>query len=634
MDEELKEEALQELQQEAVVKIQTRARGVLVRKKMPISDTERRRRRRKRNSRSPENVEMGVYEDPDEIGEWPQEIDLELLDDWQELNQLSTALEKTVTHTEFLSRGRLRVFCGTWNMHAKKPTDDLRQWIRLNKYHIVAVGSEECVNSIAKSVVFTSKKSWEGQLRTTLGGDYVLVSSHALTAIHNIVFVHSSLLPLLGNIQSDAVATGLGNQLGNKGGVGISFTVGATSFAFINCHFEAHQRNVARRNENFHRISHELKLSPTGAISSPTSSSAVAPSPGLNGLGRTSANRFSIPTVGAGAANKRTVCERFDRVFWYGDLNYRINGTRRMVDTLLLRNQHEVLLANDQLQREMQAGRVFAHFREGQLHFRPTYKFDKRSDAYDSSAKQRIPSWTDRVLFLSNDKLHDVELLSYRSQTDFRSSDHRPVCAVFQVNFRSAASSSLQDSEQFDWYQRYGGLKELLNQYVKKTDAVLMAGAGNSRLSEEMVNDGYQKLMNVDVSEIVVKQMAAKYEDRVEQLQWQKMNMCSLDFADETYDAVVDKGTMDSVLCGEGSTANVAKMCQEIHRVLKPNGVYLIVSYGVPDNRLSYLENKELQWKVTVHTVPKPTVSAVQVSEADANAVHYIYVCQKGVKTE
>lgn len=129
-------------------------------------------------------------------------------------------------------------------------------------------------------------------------------------------------------------------------------------------------------------------------------------------------------------------------MFWYGDLNYRINGTRRMVDTLLLRNQHEVLLANDQLQREMKAGNVFAHFREGQLHFRPTYKFDKRSDTYDSSAKQRIPSWTDRVLFLSNDKLHDVELLSYRSQTDFRTSDHRPVCAVFQANFRPTETES------------------------------------------------------------------------------------------------------------------------------------------------------------------------------------------------
>ncbi|KAE9339748.1 hypothetical protein PF008_g11420 [Phytophthora fragariae] len=449
LDEELKVEALHELQQEAVVKIQTRARGVLVRKKMPISDNERRRRRRRRSQLRDDNSAfgspgMGIYEDPDEVGVWPEEIDLELLDDWQELNQPSTTPEDTVTYTEFLSRGRLRVFCGTWNMHAKKPTDDLRLWIRLNKYHIVAVGSEECVNSIAKSVVFTSKKSWEDQLRSTLGDDYILVASHALTAIHNIVFVHSSVLPLLGNIQSDAVATGLGNQLGNKGGVGVSFTVGVTSFAFINSHFEAHQRNVAKRNSNFHRINHELKLSPSGAPTSPTSSAAVTPNPGgtgLNGLGRTSANRFSIPAVGAGAGSKRTVSERFDRVFWYGDLNYRINGTRRMVDTLLLRNQHEVLLANDQLQREMRAGNVFAHFREGRLHFRPTYKFDKRSDAYDSSAKQRIPSWTDRVLFLCNDKLHDVELLSYRSQTDFRTSDHRPVCAVFQVNFRPAETA-------------------------------------------------------------------------------------------------------------------------------------------------------------------------------------------------
>ncbi|KAI9910631.1 hypothetical protein PsorP6_010791 [Peronosclerospora sorghi] len=191
-----------------------------------------------------------------------------------------------------------------------------------------------------------------------------------------------------------------------------------------------------------------------------------------------------------------------------------------------------------------------------------------------------------------------------------------------------------KDAEPFDWYQRYDGLKELLNQYVKKTDNILMAGAGNSRLSEEMINDGYEKIMNVDVSEIVVKQMIAKYEDRAKQLQWQTMNMCSLEFADETYDAVVDKGTMDSILCGEGSTANVSKMFQEIYRVLKPHGVYVVVSYGVPENRLSYLENKELQWKVTVHTVPKPTVNAVPVADADANAVHYIYVCQKGIKSE
>lgn len=74
-------------------------------------------------------------------------------------------------------------------------------------------------------------------------------------------------------------------------------------------------------------------------------------------------------------------------------------------------------------------------------------------------------------------------------------------------------------------------------------------------------------------------------------LMWQVLNVCALDYPDESFNAVVDKGTLDSVLCGEGSTANVAKMCMEISRVLKPNGVYFICSYGVPDNRLQVLEN-------------------------------------------
>ena len=64
---------------------------------------------------------------------------------------------------------------------------------------------------------------------------------------------------------------------------------------------------------------------------------------------------------------------------------------------------------------------------------------------------------------------------------------------------------------------------------------------------------------------------------------------------------------------------------------LSQHGVFYIVSYGVPDNRLQYLENEDYSWSVTVHTVPKPTVSATAVPDTkDANSVHYIYVCQKG----
>lgn len=82
---------------------------------------------------------------------------------------------------------------------------------------------------------------------------------------------------------------------------------------------------------------------------------------------------------------------------------------------------------------------------------------------------------------------------------------------------------------------------------------------------------------------------------------WQTMNVCALDYPDESFNAVVDKGTLDSVLCGEGSTANVAKMCMEVSRVLKPNGVYFICSYGVPDNRL------QVQKKCCVKAVHRAT---------------------------
>uniref|UniRef100_A0A7S2V7W5 Methyltransferase type 11 domain-containing protein n=1 Tax=Fibrocapsa japonica TaxID=94617 RepID=A0A7S2V7W5_9STRA len=187
-----------------------------------------------------------------------------------------------------------------------------------------------------------------------------------------------------------------------------------------------------------------------------------------------------------------------------------------------------------------------------------------------------------------------------------------------------------KDPEPFDWYQRYSGVKDLIAQYIHKEDNILMAGAGNSRLSEEMFDDGYTTITNIDISRVVIEQMIERCRDKAA-LTWQQMNVASLEFPDESFDAVIDKGTMDSILCGEGSTANCAKMCLEVSRVLKPNGVFFIVSYGVPENRLQYLENDDYSWQVSEHTIPKPTVTAAAVPDTkDANSVHYVYVCQKG----
>lgn len=96
--------------------------------------------------------------------------------------------------------------------------------------------------------------------------------------------------------------------------------------------------------------------------------------------------------------SKRRVTQRFDAVFWLGDLNYRINGKRASVEEFVGKDKHahELLLSHDQLRIEMNSKKVFYGFKEGPLNFHPTYKYDIGTTRYDTSKKQRVPSWTDR----------------------------------------------------------------------------------------------------------------------------------------------------------------------------------------------------------------------------------------------
>ena len=46
------------------------------------------------------------------------------------------------------------------------------------------------------------------------------------------------------------------------------------------------------------------------------------------------------------------------------------------------------------------SGKVFVGFSEPPIKFLPTYKFDIQSDNYDSSSKNRVPSYTVTFNFL------------------------------------------------------------------------------------------------------------------------------------------------------------------------------------------------------------------------------------------
>ena len=76
-------------------------------------------------------------------------------------------------------------------------------------------------------------------------------------------------------------------------------------------------------------------------------------------------------------------------------------------------------------------------------------------------------------------------------------------------------------------------------------------------------------------------------------------------------------------------------MISEVHRVLGKNGVYVVISYGQPEFRLTYLEKPENEWSVKVQQIAKPTIASsisIASDEKETPNVHYIYICRKGEK--
>ncbi|KAH8063866.1 hypothetical protein JL722_3061 [Aureococcus anophagefferens] len=289
----------------------------------------------------------------------------------------------------------------------------------LDRYHLVHVGTQECERSIAASLLVQSKAAWTATLVAALGPNYEVVASHTLQATHAILFCHRSARPLLGDVRSGAVATGLGAgdaRLGNKGGVGLALDVGGARVCFVASHLTAHQKKSAERNpvrnREFHKISAELaKLLAPGA---------PPPDDGAD------------PLRGA-----------FDVVAWSGDLNYRVDLPRDAADDLIAARDFAGLLAADQLAGALASGAAWAGYAEAPVAFPPTYKFDAAADGaldvYDTSPKRRVPSYTDRVLVASRDAAA-ARIVDYGSVADLRSSDHRPVAATLSLAVDAATA--------------------------------------------------------------------------------------------------------------------------------------------------------------------------------------------------
>ncbi|XP_016650008.1 PREDICTED: methyltransferase-like protein 13 [Prunus mume] len=72
-----------------------------------------------------------------------------------------------------------------------------------------------------------------------------------------------------------------------------------------------------------------------------------------------------------------------------------------------------------------------------------------------------------------------------------------------------------------------------------------MVGCGNAVMSEDMVADGYEDVMNVDISSVAIDMMKRKYE-HIPQLKYMQMDVRDMSvFPDESFEGVIDKGFLN-----------------------------------------------------------------------------------------
>ncbi|GET93180.1 endonuclease/exonuclease/phosphatase, putative [Leishmania tarentolae] len=241
---------------------------------------------------------------------------------------------------------------------------------------------------------------------------------------------------------------------------------------FITAHLSAHQGAVSHRNRDYRHIVYGLQLGRRGpyrkffkvllgrkkVLEGDDDEGASEEDDEADYWEDTSPEEdvtpLRLPLVSAVEQKRkvrRDVTEEFDFTLFGGDLNYRINGTRKAIEYVIQHhsNIRSILINNDQLSLERARGKVFQGFQEGNLLFRPTYKYEVSAgggvtlNEYNFSHKRnRMPAYCDRILYKKrmNSAARRVTIRLYTDVPDVRSSDHRPVVALFDIGTRAYTS--------------------------------------------------------------------------------------------------------------------------------------------------------------------------------------------------
>ena len=129
---------------------------------------------------------------------------------------------------------------------------------------------------------------------------------------------------------------------------------------------------------------------------------------------------------------------------------------------------------------------------------------------------------------------------------------------------------------------------------------ILIIGCGNSSLSSDLYDLGFENITSIDYSSVVIENMKLENTNRPKMC-WLVMDMTALSFSEEEdkFDVVIDKGAMDAIMSEEGTDpwspnpsviSSAHRMCQSVRSVMKPStGQFIQLSFKQPHFQSKYL---------------------------------------------
>jgi len=290
--------------------------------------------------------------------------------------------------------GFLKVRVSTWNVAEKTPPSDFDEFLGFQGEEtpdILAVGLQEVTMRADKVIIsaFVGDK-WTKRLDAAASARGLKkVKYVGLVGLALNIYVKDEYAGKVQKISSEIVKTGFLGTVGNKGAVAVRLRLLGRSYLFINSHLPAHDDYNNARIEHANFIWDEV--------------------------------------------TEKCITLQ-DYVFWFGDLNFRLDDPSLSAQEILDHiNQDDLstLLNKDQLKHAMKQDLAFSGFSEMEINFKPTFKFHAGTTDYKL---KRRPAWTDRVLYRAKDH-EEVEIrpLTYKSLESQTVSDHRPVVAEFYV---------------------------------------------------------------------------------------------------------------------------------------------------------------------------------------------------------